>query len=45
MQAIASELGVEYEGLIEIKLGASAANGTSRRIGSGKIRHIEVTQL
>ena len=45
VQAIANELGIEFEGAIELNSDASAAIGISNRVGSGKIRHIEVTQL
>ena len=44
IQAIASELGIEL-GAIEVNSDASAAIGISNRIGSGKVRHIELTQL
>ena len=45
MQAIASDMGIEFESPIELNSDASAAIGISNRIGSGKVRHIEVTQL
>ena len=39
------ELGVDLGNPIELNSDASAAIGISNRIGSGKVRHIEVTQL
>ena len=45
MQAIASDMGIEFETPIAPNSDASAAIGISNRIGSGKVRHIEVTQL
>ena len=42
---MAADLGVEFSQSIAIKSDASAAIGISNRIGIGKIRHIEVTQL
>ena len=39
------EMGIRFEGPIELNSDASAAIGISSRIGSGKVRHIEVTQL
>ena len=44
-RAIASDMGIEFEMPIEFNSDASAAIGISNRIGSGKVRHIEVTQL
>ena len=38
-------MGIEFERPIELNSDASAAIGISNRIGSGKMRHIEVTQL
>ena len=43
--AIAAELGITFERSIEINSDAGAAIGISNRVGSGKVRHIEVTQL
>ena len=45
MLAIANDMGIEFETPIELNSDASAAIGISNRIGSGKVRHIEVTQL
>ena len=45
IKALYNDLGIELTGLIEVNSDASAAIGTSNRIGSGKVRHIEVTQL
>jgi len=45
IQSLMRELGIHMENPIELKSDASAAIGISNRIGSGKIRHIEVTQL
>ena len=45
VQTLMRELGMTLEGPIELNSDASAAIGISNRIGSGKIRHIEVTQL
>ena len=45
IRSLAADMGVEYEKPIAIKSDASAAIGISNRIGVGKIRHIEVTQL
>ena len=45
IKALLSELGIEYDRPIDINSDASAAIGISNRVGSGKIRHIEVTQL
>ena len=42
---MAADLGVEFSQSIAIKSDASAAIGISNRIGIGKIKHIEVTQL
>ena len=44
IQAIASELGIKL-GAIELNSDASVAIGISNRIGSGKVRDIELTQL
>ena len=44
-RSLAADLGVEFSQSIAIKSDASAAIGISNRIGIGKIRHIEVTQL
>ena len=45
LKAIAVDLGVTYEGPIQINADASAAIGMASRLGLGKVRHIEVTQL
>ena len=45
LKAIAFKLVIEFEVPIEISSDASAAIGISNRIGSGKVRHVEVTQL
>ena len=45
VQSLANELGIHLQGPIEINSDASAAIGISNRVGSGKVRHIEVTQL
>ena len=45
MQSIAREMGIEFDNPIELNSDASAAIGISNRVGSGKVRHIEVTQL
>ena len=45
VQAFMQEMGVHLEGAIELNSDASAAIGISNRVGSGKVRHIEVTQL
>ena len=39
------ELGIKMSNPIKLNSDASAAIGISNRIGSGKVRHIEVTQL
>ena len=44
-RSLAADLGVEFQQAIAIMSDASAAIGISNRIGVGKIRHIEVTQL
>ena len=44
-RSLAADLGVEFQQPIAIMSDASAAIGISNRIGVGKIRHIEVTQL
>ena len=38
-------MGIECEMPIELNSDASAAVGIGNRIGTGKVRHIEVTQL
>ena len=43
--AIIHDLGCEYENALEIRTDASAAIGIANRIGIGKIRHIETSQL
>ena len=45
VKAIYEDLGIVLPGPIEVNSDASAAIGISNRIGSGKVRHIEVTQL
>ena len=45
VRAISADMGVEFEEPITIKSDASAAIGIGNRVGTGKIRHIEVTQL
>ena len=45
VQAISRDLGRMSEAPIVIKSDASAAIGIASRIGIGKVRHIEVTQL
>ena len=45
IRSLALDMGIEYTKPIVIKSDASAAIGISNRIGVGKIRHIEVTQL
>ena len=43
--SLCSDLGVHFDKPIEVKTDASAAIGIASRIGLGKIRHIEVSQL
>ena len=45
LKAIAVDLGVTFEGPIQINADANAAIGIASRLGLGKVRHIEVTQL
>ena len=45
VQTLMQEMGIHLEGAVELNSDASAAIGISNRIGSGKVRHIEVTQL
>jgi len=45
IKSICLDLGVEFDKSIEIRSDASAAIGIVNRIGLGKVRHIEVTQL
>ena len=45
IQGLAAELGIHLRGAIEINSDASAAIGISNRIGSGKVRHIELLAL
>lgn len=45
IRSIYLDLGVEFDKSIEIRSDASAAIGIVNRIGLGKVRHIEVTQL
>ena len=44
-KAIAQDMGITFTKPIVLKSDASAAIGIGNRIGSGKVRHIEVTQL
>ena len=43
--SLCGDMGVTFEKPIEVKTDASAAIGIASRIGLGKIRHIEVSQL
>ena len=45
INAPTSKLGIVFDNPIEIDSDASAAIGVSNRVGSGKITHIEATQL
>ena len=45
VQALMQEMGIHLEGAIELNSFASAALWISNRVGSGKARHIELTQL
>ena len=45
IKEICVDLGVKFDKSIEIRSDASAAIGIVNRIGLGKVRHIEVTQL
>ena len=45
IQAMLGDLGWEHQGSINLKTDASAAIGIANRVGVGKIRHIEVSQL
>ena len=45
LKAIAEDLGVSYAGPMQINADASAAIAIASRLGLGKVRHIEVTQL
>ena len=45
LKAIAEDIGVSYTGPMQINADASAAIGIASRLGLGKVRHIEVTQL
>ena len=45
IRSLAADLGITFECAISIKSDASAAIGISSRVGIGKVRHIEVTQL
>ena len=45
IQAMLGDLGSEHQGSIGLKTDASAAIGVASRVGVGKIRHIEVSQL
>ena len=45
IRSLAADLGINFESPTAIKSDASAAIGISSRLGIGKVRHIEVTQL
>jgi hypothetical protein len=45
VKAIAMDMGMEFKKPIVLNSDASAAIGIGSRIGSGKVRHIEVNQL
>ena len=45
VRALMEDLGWEYSGSIELRTDASAAIGIANRVGVGKVRHIEVSQL
>ena len=45
VKAIAHDMGIRLSGPTTLKSDAGAAIGIGNRIGSGKVRHIEVTQL
>ena len=45
IRPLAADMGIKFESPIAIKSDASAAIGISSRLGIGKVRHIEVTQL
>ena len=45
IRSLAADLGIKFESAIAIKSDASAAIGISSRLGIGKVRHTEVTQL
>ena len=45
VSTLMQELGICLEGPMTLNSDASAAIGISNRVGSGKVRHIEVTQL
>jgi len=45
VKAIAHDMGIRLDGPTILKSDASAAIGIGNRVGSGKVRHIEVTQL
>ena len=45
LRAIAEDVGVSFDGPIQINADASAAIGIGSRLGIGKVRHIEVNQL
>ena len=44
-KALAQDMGVELRGPTVLNPDAGAATGIGDRIGSGKVRHIEVAQL
>ena len=45
VQAVASEMGTQLQDAIELNSDASPAIGITSLVGSGKVRHIDVTQL
>jgi hypothetical protein len=45
IRSLAADMGITFECPITIKSDASAAIGIGSRVGIGKVRHIEVTQL
>ena len=45
IKALATEMGLQFNNPVEIHSDGSAAMSIANRIGSGKVRHVEVTQL
>ena len=45
LKALGEDMGLDFSEPIEIKSDATAAIGISNRVGAGKVRHIEDTQL
>ena len=45
MKALAQDMDIEFDKSIALNSDMGAAIGIGNRIGSGKVRHIEVTQL